>query len=202
MKNRQKIGELLTKIRRLETEMGGVFTFSDLSHVLELSTSSRAASGIGRLLREGLLIKVRRNLYCTANPNLWLLASQMKKQAYVSMDCVLAQNGLIGTRPERLVRLVYPGPPQTIETPFGRIQFFMASKARLFGFEPTTFGIRVADNEKAFIDMLYYRMKGARFVIDPRSDVRTDLLNRAKIKKYLRAYHNARFKKFVEGILS
>ena len=181
--------------------MGGVFTFSDLWNVIGLTSSDRTARVVARLIREKVLFKIRRNLYATEEADLWVLASRIKRNACVSLDSVLARNGLIGTVPARSVSLIYSGPPEVIETPFGQIQFFKIKKDLLFSMQKIKDGIYVADNEKAYLDLLYYYSKGSKFVVDPLTDIDIWKLDRKKIKKYLRSYKNPKFVTFVENTI-
>ena len=201
MKQAPSFTKIVQKIQRMTPDMGGVFNFSDLWNIIGLGSSDRTAKVITRLIHEEILFKVRRDIYATKDPNLWLLASRFKKNACISMDSVLAKNGLIGTLPTRSVSLIYPGNPQTRETSFGRLRYFKIKKDLLFGTQKILAGITVADNEKAYIDLLYYHLKGARFAINPVKDVDIWKLDRKKIKKYLRAYKNPKFVKFVEGLI-
>jgi hypothetical protein len=70
-----------------------------------------------------------------------------------------------------------------------------------FGFERVAFGIQLADPEKAFLDLLYFHAKGARFVIDPLKEVALDKLDMRRVERYLRRYRNPRFIAFVKGLL-
>lgn len=201
MKKTGSTSQINQRIQAIAAEMGGVFTFSDLFNVIGLASSDRTAKVLLRLAREGLLIKVRRGIYATRSPDLWVLASRLKAQACISMDSVLAKNGLIGTLPAKSVSLIYPGNTQTMVTPAGRFRFFKIKRELLFATQKLDNGIIAADNEKAFLDMLYYHIKGAKFVVDPRTDVDLWKLDIKKIKKYLKIYRNPKFIKFVEGIL-
>ncbi len=199
--NKSSLLQVTKDIQRLASAQRGVFTFTDLWNIIGLHSSDRIAKMVTRLVREKVLFKIRRNIYTTDNPDLWILAVHLKQNAYISMDSVLARNGLIGTIPERSVSLVYPGPPESVETPFGLLRFFKIKKDLVFGIQREQFGIPVADSEKAYLDLLYYYMKGARFVIDPLRDVDLWKLDGKKIRKYLRAYKNPKFVAFVEGLI-
>ena len=116
------------------------------------------------------------------------------------MDSLLAKNGLIGTIPEKMISAVTRRPRrEIIKTPFGSIRYFSIKKELFFGLAPYRQGIRVADNEKAYLDLLYYYTKGARFVIDPLQEVNVQKLNRRKINLYLKRYRNPKFVRFVQG---
>lgn len=201
MKKTLSTSEIIQKIQSLAPEMGGVFSFSDLYNIIGLFSSDRTAKVIFRLVRENLLIKVRRGIYATHGPDLWVVASRLKANACISMDSVLAKNGFIGTLPAKSVSLIYPGNTQTMVTPVGRFRFFKIKRELLFAAQKLTNGMIASDSEKAFLDMLYYHLKGAKFVVDPRTDVDLWKLDIKKIKRYLKSYRNPKFIKFVKGVL-
>ncbi len=201
MKDGPTFTETVKKIQKIAPDLRGVFTFSDLWILTGSKSSDRTAKAASRLVRNKVLFKIRRNIYATEDADLWVLASSLKKSAYVSMDSVLARNGLIGTVPAYSVSLAYPGPPQAIKTPLGLLRFFKIKRDLIFGTQRTEFGATIADSEKAYLDLLYYYAKGARFVIDPLTDVDLWKLDLKKLRKYLRSYNNPKFVAFVEGLI-
>ncbi|MDO8518602.1 MAG: type IV toxin-antitoxin system AbiEi family antitoxin domain-containing protein [Deltaproteobacteria bacterium] len=201
MKILQPSSVLAEQIARFSPGMGGVFSFSDLWNLIGLHSSDRTAKVVSRLVRDGVLFKVRRGIYVTKNADLWVLACRLKKNACVSLDSVLSKEALIGSIPQ-YVCAIYPGNTKAIKTPAGLIRYFKIKRDLLFGQEKGGNGIQSADREKAYLDLLYYHVKGARFVIDPLTEVDLWKLNRKKIRRYLRAYKNPKFRKFVEGLIN
>jgi hypothetical protein len=61
--------------------------------------------------------------------------------------------------------------------------------------------VAVADNEKAYLDLLYYYMRGYRFNIDPFIDVNVSKLDKKKYFSYLKKYKNPKFVKFAERMV-
>ena len=158
---------------------------------------------INRLLQEGVLFKISRGIYVGKNPDLWILVSRLREDATISLDSVLAKNALVGTIPEKSVSAVCAsGRKREIVTPFGIIRLFSIQKDLLdLGVQRLNNGVRVADNEKATLDLLYYYVKGARFVFDPRNEINFQKLDMKKIKTYLTYYRNPKFVQFVTGLL-
>lgn len=191
----------MERINQFSADLGGVFGFADLWNLIGLKSSDRTAKVVNRLVRDGVLSKIRRGIYVTKNAGLWTLASRLRGNTCISMDSVLARNGLIGTIPAQSVSVVYPGSTASLQTPVGRIRYFKIRKDLIFGYVKESNGVFVADSEKAYLDLLYYYCRGARFVIDPLKDVDLWKLNATKIRRYLRPYRNPRFRKFVEGII-
>ena len=57
------IHALVTRLAALHAGHGGVYTTADLSVILDRPDPSRLTEAIGVLLREGVLLRVRRALY-------------------------------------------------------------------------------------------------------------------------------------------
>jgi predicted transcriptional regulator of viral defense system len=199
MKKAYSLPLILERVQKLGPSLGGVFLFSDLCNLIGAPTDVANAKVVGRLIRQGVLQKIQRGVYATKEAELWLLGSRIKPEAYISMDSVLAKNGLIGTIPARSVSLVYPGRKLVLETSLGLIRFFSIKRDLIFGLQTLTGGIKIADSEKAYLDLLYFYTKGARFVIDPLNEVNLTRLNLRKVKKYLARYKNPKFIQFVKG---
>ena len=81
------------------------------------------------------------------------------------------------------------------------IEHVSATANLIFGFS-TADGVRYADAEKAFIDTLYFHLRGRRFPFDIYSDMAIQKLDQARIREYLGSYRNPKFVTFVEGVLT
>lgn len=202
MKKSISLINLAEKIQKFSSVNGGVFDFFDLSNLIQSGDFFQNQRWLKRLIQEKLLYRIQRNLFASPKANPWLLACRLKKKSYISMDSVLARNGLIGTTPEFSISLVYPGRKFSLETHFGKLNYYSIDERLFFGFEREPLGVFVADNEKAYLDLLYFYTKGARFAIDPLQEVNLAKLNRKKILTYLKSYQNPKFVKFVKGVLS
>lgn len=193
---------LLERIRRIGPSLGGVFSYGDLSNLIGGGSELQNKRVMKRLVRAGVLFKVRRGLYATPEADLWVLGGRMEKGAYVSLDSVLARGLMVGSVPERSVSLVSTRPGRrTFETPLGIVRFFSIQPGLVFGAERRPDGVAVADREKAYLDLLYYYTKGARFVFDPLSEVDRSGLDRGRLKRYLKKYKNPKFIRFVKNQL-
>lgn len=203
MKKRSSLTILIERIQKLAPGLGGVLTYGDLFNLIAAGSELRNKRAIKKLVQEGVLFKIQRGLYATKNPDLWTMASRLKPNSYISMDSVLSKHGLIGTIPAKSVSAVYPGTrPLKLKTPFGLLRFFSIQKRLLFGTRRIEGGIEIADTEKSYLDLIYFYMKGARFVIDPIREVNIGKLDKKKIKTYLKNYRNPKFVAFVENLLN
>jgi predicted transcriptional regulator of viral defense system len=197
------ISNAIQRVTQFTGAQQGVFRISDLANLLPSSFSRLALMRtIDKLVEAGTLARVQRGIYVTPQFNSWVLAQNMAPKSYVSMDTVLAKNGLIGTVPTRSLSIVDTRRGRTITTPQGIIRSFAIQPSLRFGYQYNKYGVAVADSEKAFLDLLYFYTKGHRFVIDPRNEVDISKLNRKTLTTYLKRYKNPKFVQFVKGLLN
>lgn len=201
MKKDSELANVVERVIGFSPSMGGVFSTADLAGVIARGSDLYKHRMINRLVRAGILSRVLRGLYITKTCDLWILSSRIDETSYVSMDSALASHGLIGSIPERSLSVVCTGKKRTIKTGSGAINFYSISPEFFFGSSRLPSGVAIADPEKAFIDLLYFYVKGARFLIDPLNDVNVEGLDKKKILKYLQKYKNPKFVKFVKGNL-
>lgn len=114
-----------------------------------------------RLTRDGLLIKVGKELYANGllPPPLLDIGLSMRLPCYVSMGSVLQAKGLWELAPQAL-ELVTLGRPGGAETPLGTLQYFHVSRDLYWGFEEVN-GRCIALPEKALLDLLYLDAQGS-----------------------------------------
>ncbi len=196
------ITQATQRVAQFTQSQQGVFRISDLSNLLLAPSRLALMRIIDKLVAAGALTRIQRGLYVAPQFNSWVLAQILAPQSYVSMDNVLAQNGLIGTVPERSLSIVDTRRGRTITTPQGIIRSFSIQPDLRFGYQYNKNGVAVSDSEKAFLDLLYFFTKGQRFVIDPRSEVDISKLDRKKMNTYLKRYKNPKFIQFVKGLLN
>lgn len=193
--------QIVADINRLAPDQRGVFSISDISNLMPIGPALAVNRTVDRLVKAGTLIKIQRGLYVTPQFDLGALSRRIAPKSYVSMDTVLARNGLIGTVSKYSFSVIDIRRGRTIKTPRGPIRFYAIQPDLRFGFEYQG-AVAFADSEKAFLDILYFYTKGHRFVTDPRNEVDVSKLNRKKINEYLRHYKNPKFIQFVKGLLN
>lgn len=201
MKRGAELAVVVEKILEFGPQMGGVFSTSDLSSMIAGRDDLYNQRVIQRLVRAGTIQRILRGLYVTRSCDLWVVSARISGGSYVSMDSALARNGLTGSIPQRSLSAVHKGRKRTVRLQCGDIHFYSISPEFYFGFSRLSSGVNLADSEKAFIDLLYFYVKGARFLIDPLRDVNIEKLDRKKLISYLKKYRNPKFVKFVKGVL-
>ena len=190
----------LENIQRLSPDLGGILSTADLANIIRGGSDLQNQRVIRKLIRDGVLFRIQRGIYSTKAPNLAWLPTRLNEKSYLSMDTILAKNGMIGTVPVGSVSAVATKRGRTIRTVAGLVRFFQIKPSLMFGTTRTSEGLLIADSEKAFLDLLYFYVKGAHFVIDPTQEVALDKLNRSRIFNYLKAYKNPKFVRFVKNL--
>jgi len=201
MKKPSALAKTVERIMELAAQMGGVFSSADLASIIAGGSDLYNQRMVNRIVNAGLISRVQKGFYVTKNFDLSLLAVRINEASYVSMDSALAMRAVIGTVPKRRLAVVHTGRKRKIITSEGMIIYYSIAPEFYFGFSKQPNGTNVADPEKAYIDLLYFYVKGARFIIDPFSDVHVESLNRKKLYEYLKRYKNFKFVKFVKGLL-
>jgi predicted transcriptional regulator of viral defense system len=186
-------------IRKFSPQMQGVFSTADLHNLIGTGSKLTNQRVITRLGKSGILTRCQRGFFVTEPFNLWLLASRIQKNSYVSMDSVLSTNGLVGVVANQNVSAITFGRAQSLKIKNKRIDYYQASRELFFGFAVKK-GIAIADNEKAFLDLLYYHLRGYRFAFDPRSEIDLDQLDKNRLNHYLKKYRNPKFVSFAKGV--
>lgn len=119
---------------------------------------------LSRWTAAGKIVQLRRDVYVLADPwrridpHPFLVANELSRPSYVSLQSGLAWHGLI---PEAAVvtTSVTAGRPEVVHTPLGRFIYRHVQPAAFFGFETAEVWrgqrARVADAAKALLDLVY-----------------------------------------------
>ncbi|MCU0663112.1 MAG: hypothetical protein MUC50_12395 [Myxococcota bacterium] len=119
---------------------------------------------LSRWVKAGRLLRLRRGLYALAPawrkvaPHPFLVANQMQRGSYVSLQAALAYHGLI---PEHVpvVTSVGPGRPEMLRNALGAFQFNHLTEELRFGYSQVEVAPRqhafVASPEKALLDLIH-----------------------------------------------
>ena len=187
-------------IRRLDTGQRGVYSKADLQTAFGEPHPAAFTRRIQRLLDHGILRRFCRGWYFSETFDLPTLSQRLAPESYISFATVLARELIIGTRPEGHIVAVKIGRPRKYVYEGFVIEHVSVNKDLLFGFSSVN-GVRYADAEKAFLDTLYFHLRGRPYPFDIYSDVSTHRLDRKRLYEYLGCYRNPKFVTFVKGLL-
>lgn len=196
-----KIIDDLLLIQGLAAPQRGVFSKADLQTAFQEPHSSAFVRRIQALERTGVLRRFVRGWYVAEPFDLATLSQRLAPMSYVSLGTVLANNLLIGTNPERRMTAVKVGKTRRYSNLGLEIEHLGITPDLYFGYARAADGIRYADSEKAVLDVLYYHLRGKRYVFDIYSDVAFDKLDMDRLGKYLERYRNPKVVTFVKRTL-
>ena len=187
-------------IRSLGPGQRGVFSKGDLQGALGERHPAAFFRRVNALVKRGVLRRFARGWYVSDQVDLSVLSQRIAPQSYISMESVLSEALMAGVSPELNVTAVKTGPSRVYEGCGLRVTHLGVKPALVFGFS-TTGGVRRADAEKATLDTLYFHLRGRRYPFDVFSDIDYSVLNREKLRGYLKAYENPKFVAFVKGLV-
>ena len=118
---------------------------------------------LARWVKSGRIYQLRKGLYSIAppyrkvNPHSFLVANQLQKASYVSLQSALSYYGLI---PETVnaITSVSTGRPEQVQNPLGTFIFRHIKTALLFGYQNIEIDMQnflIATPEKALLDLIY-----------------------------------------------
>ena len=191
----------IKKIEELAPDMGGVFLTSDLKSIFRNQSPSNFFNLLKSLQNFGVISRFVKGVYIYEIFDSEMLSAKIEPSAYISMGTILSKNGLIGSVPKRLVSAVKVGRNRVYKNAELKIKHFGISEHLYFGFKKEN-GIKKADNEKAYLDILYYSMKGNKYLFNPTADVDLGQLDMKKCFQYLKKYKNKRFISYCREILN
>jgi hypothetical protein len=188
-------------IEKWSPSMGGVFSLSDLKNVFDEKTPLLLHRRVRALVSIGTLIRFKREFYVTEDFKLEMLSQRLYPDSYISLGTVLARRMLIGSIPAKTVYAVKTGRKRTFNSPVGNLVYCGIAPHLIFGCEYEN-GLRYATAEKAFLDTLYFYLKGFHFSFNLFEDIAISLLDMRKVRDLLKRYKNPKFITFVKGVLS
>ena len=194
------IPAVIERLRGLNGASGGVYSASDLFVLLERSHPSRLTEAVRILIRDRVLVRVRRGLYVDRlngyRPE--IVGQRWLSPSYLSTETALDRHGLCGTG---IVVLTYvttrllARPEQAARTLEGRKFVYRHLAPHLFFGYQALEGISMAEPEKAVLDFLYFTYKKQRSVVSP-NDIDFTRIRPRRYRQHLRAFRQPGFRDF------
>ncbi len=187
-------------LKQLQAPQAGVFSTADLRAALAEPHSSAFARRIDHLIEEQILWRFTRGFYVAADFDLSVLSQRIAPTSCISFETVLASGLVIGTNPSKRIIATKVGPARSYSARGFEIEHLSISSHLAFAWRQQS-GVRLADKEKAVLDVLYFHLRGRRYAFDIYSDLNLAKLDMDRISKYLSHYRNPKFVAFVRNVL-
>jgi hypothetical protein len=195
-----RVSALTERLRGLNAASGGVYSTSDLGVLLDRWHPSRLTEAIRGLVREGVLLHVRRGVYADRlngyRPE--IVGQRWLSPSYLSTETALDRHRLCETGitvyTYVTTRLIAHRQDASRTFEGHRFVYRHVAAHLFFGYQSQD-GILLADPEKAVLDFLYFIYKKQRSVLSP-DDIDFTRLRPQRYQRYLRAYRQTGFKEF------
>ncbi len=196
-----KLAKDIRAIEAMGPAQRGVFSKGDLQTLLGEKHPSAFVRRVRALQDQDVLKRFVRGWYVLpASFDLATLSQRLGPDSYISLGTALAKQLIVGTTAERKISAIKRGRSRKYEGLGYTILHLGVAEHLLFGFD-TKAGVRWATPEKAFLDTLYFHLRGRRYRFDVYSDLNLSALNRQRLTDYLGVYRNPKFVSFVQGVL-
>lgn len=188
------MSKLLQKINSIPKAW---FSFADIRKISGLDDKSLAVS-LSRIIKRGELVKVAKGIYATdaSKINWEQFAIEKYLPSYISFESALARHNILSQQP---VNLTVATANRSKKTKMqDNLIIYRHIQPKLFWGYLKEDNILIAEPEKAFLDLAYLSLNGyAKF--DP-EEMNLDLLDKQKIKTYLKKFNSSRLTALIEKI--
>ena len=174
---------MIKLIQKIKSIPKSYFSFADLKKISNLSDESLKVA-ISRMIKNREIIKLRKGIYTLDISKIsWEnFAIEMYSPSYLSFEWVLAKYNILSQKPVNLT-LATAKRSRKIITPQNVIIYHHLQPKLFWGFTREE-NYLIAEPEKAFLDLAYLSLNGyAKFDTE---EMNLELLNKIKLKKYLR----------------
>lgn len=173
------------------------FTLNDLRKISSLQEASLKVA-INRLVKSGKLIKIGSGFYTADIVKIdWeKLACEIYAPSYISLEYMLGVCNVLSQKPVHLT-LITSKRTKTVKLKDKNI-FYHHLKPELFWGYSEYRKTFLAEPEKALLDLAYLSLNGyAKFDLE---EMNTELLDKNKLKKYLKRFNNKKLEKLIDSL--
>ncbi len=187
-------------LNQLAESQRGVFTTADLQAAFAEPNRAAIWRRIDAQQRIGSIQRFCRGFYVTENFDPAVLSQRLDPESVISFETVLARALVIGVDPKNRIRATQLGRPRTYSALGYQIEHFRLTPSLAFGWKVKD-GVKMANTEKAVLDVLYFHLRGVRFAFDIYSDLNLAQVNLSLLREYLPRYRNPKFVAFAKNLL-
>jgi len=170
----------LSKIKKL------YFGYGEIAKSFGISPGSARVSA-NRYVRQGAIIRIKRNLYVLAerwrtasNEEKFIIANLLQSPSYISLTTALQHYGITTQVQQDFTESIGLKRSRDFTSGSSVFRYTRISKKLYFGFSREK-GVFIADPEKAFLDALYLKSLG-RYSVDL-SSIEMAKLNEKKLRQ-------------------
>lgn len=174
------------------------FSSADLQKILQVADSNYSHVQAARLVKEGVIERVRRGWYILASnrPSDFELANVFYGPSYVSLNSALNFYGILVQSPQEVIS-VATGSARKLEAG-GKIFSYVHLNQKYYGDYQKSGDFLIASPEKALIDAMFFVALGRASLSVEELDLR--LIDKNKVKQIASKITNKAFKNYFASI--
>jgi len=175
------------------------FSFADARKITRLDDDSLRVA-ISRLVKAEKITSLTKGYYCQdlARVDFAKLALEIYAPSYLSFEWALGQASILSQKSYALT-LATTKRARQLELANVTFRYRHLRADLFFGYEIKE-GYLIAQPEKAFLDLAYLSLNGyAKFDVE---EMNLDLLNKNKIKEYLKKFKSKRLNKLINNLFA
>ena len=192
----------LSVLEKVIIKRGRVASFDDLREAFGSDYSYQEVKNrVSQLARAGWLIRLKRGLYIVitdistlgfSDLHQFVVSQMLNKESYLSFEAALQHYGMFDQMLKRIDG-VTADVARTYDVQETTYKFFHIKQELYFGFTTQivdrTFGVNIAEKEKALLDMLYFRASDytASVVLEKLEDYKHEI-DFDKLQNYAKRY--------------
>ena len=169
--------------RTIEASGLRLLTLREFKRLLDIAEENTAYKTAERLVKQGLLRRLKKGLYCFAfaKPSTLEIANALYAPSYVSLESALNFYGILSQFPYPITS-VTPRKTERIEADGKEFEYVHLAPKYFFGFTKIE-AVLIAQPEKALVDELYMVSKGIREVVIEELDL--SRLDKGRLQAYV-----------------
>lgn len=187
----------------LKKENFYLFTSSDVIRIFGWSPTA-VRFLLHRYTQKGVTVRIKRGLYKLANAPIpdFFIANRLYEPSYISMETALSFHGIIAET-VYVITSVSMRIGKTFNALNKEFRYRKIKQSAYKGYMPTQRGdytVLMADPEKSLADYYYFVARGACVPLD-KDRLRTEKLNKGKVMKYARLFHDKNMSGLLDKLL-
>lgn len=184
-------------IKKLNKIPKGFFTLNDIKKVSTMSENALKVT-INRLVKSKKLLRLTRGYYTLdlSKVNLEKFSLDFYVPSYLSFEWTLSYYNILSQQ-AHAITLASLRRRKKVSIGSAVIIYRQIQAKHFWGYKNIN-GLYIAEPEKAFLDQAYLSLNGC--ALFDREEMNFDILNKIKLKKYLKKFDNKKLEKFVSAV--
>jgi predicted transcriptional regulator of viral defense system len=186
-------------IKLLQAKHLSLITLDDFGKLFDIDNRQTLYKKIARLEKAQIIQKLIKGKYqfLFQPANDYTLANFLYQPSYISLESALSFYGIITGFPYQITSISIK-PTKSIEINQKEFRYSQIERGLFWGYEKEK-GFLLADREKAFLDYIYFGIKGLRNLSFDEMDLSE--INNNKLVSYARIINNKVITKVIKNIL-